>query len=96
MLKGCRKNVVYVKNTDSELFEEAYFIVSDSSAAKNKCENDMLKEASRIISNGPMRSYFSDGKNTSDEKKGDIGKALWFVLGATVTAALNAVFFFII
>ncbi len=96
MLKGCRKNVVYVKNTDSELFEEAYFIVSDKTAIKNKCENDMLKEASRIISNGPMRSYFPTDKEAKNESAAEIRKALWFVLGATVTAALNAVIFFII
>ncbi len=46
MIKGCLRNVIVVKDTGSDLFEEAYFIVS----AKGGRENcDLLCEAKKII-----------------------------------------------
>ncbi len=96
MLKGCKKNVVYVKNTGSELFEEAYFIVSDAAVTKCKGENDMLREASKIISGSPVSSYFPSENNESKHTKREMGKAAWFMLGVAVTAALNAIIYFII
>ena len=50
MIKGCKKNVVYVRNTDSELFEEAYFILSDDFEQSPTSEPDMLAEANSICS----------------------------------------------
>lgn len=96
MLKGCKKNVVYVKNTGSELFDEAYFIVSDAAVTKCKGESDMLREANKIISGSPVCSYFPSEKEESKKSKKEIGKAAWFMLGAAVTAALNAVIYLII
>ena len=47
MIKGCSRRVIVIKHPESELFEEAYFIVNPK-----KCErkqSDLLAEAGRII-----------------------------------------------
>lgn len=89
MIKGCRKNVVYIKDTGSEMFREAFFILSDAEKSRALTETDMLREARRLIAETP------------EEGKGErpmlgIAKALWFVLGAAVTTALNTAIYYII
>ena len=93
MLKGCKKNVVYVKNTGSELFEEAYFIVSDT-AARNG-ERDMLRAASEIIESSPVSGYFQNEHRENKRGRG-VGKFLFFMLGAVSMAALNAIIYLIL
>ena len=49
MVRGCQKKIIYLKNTGSEVFEEAYFVVSEKpSATMGEC--DMVEEANRILS----------------------------------------------
>lgn len=99
MIKGCKKNVVWIRNTGSEMFDEAYFIVSDKGFEKKASESDMLTEASRLISESPVAGYFCDGKETEPQKKQNvlgIGKAVWFMIGASVTTVLNAVIYYIV
>lgn len=48
MLKGCHKSIVFLKNTGSELFDEAYFIVKPNTYT-NK-DTDIVKEATRLVS----------------------------------------------
>lgn len=48
MVRGCQKKIIYVKNTDSDVFDEAYFILSDKiPEATEEC--DMVEEANRIL-----------------------------------------------
>ena len=97
MIKGCRKNVVYVKNTGSEMFDEAYFIVSDKGRGVKATESDMVREADRIISECPSASYFPSHRIASAKTSGvmTVGKAAWFMLGAFFTTALNALIYYI-
>lgn len=46
MIKGCHKNVVFLKNTGSELFDEAYFVVKAS--VKQQEYHDIVSEAMEI------------------------------------------------
>ena len=46
-VKGCKKNVLLVKGQESELFEEAYFIMRDTDRACGM--RDIVAEAQRII-----------------------------------------------
>lgn len=56
--KGCEKRMIMIKNTGSELFEEAYFILNNKKASRIT-EYDMVKEANRIVANN---SYTSIGE----------------------------------
>ena len=53
LLKGVNKRVIVIKNPESEIFEEAYFIIRSNNikgAFKQSKENEMVMEANRIIS----------------------------------------------
>ena len=92
MIKGCRKNVVWVRNTGSEMFEEAFFVLSDKGVKGRVSETDMVKAAGRIVAESPVASYFNASQSDSAAKKTRVtAKALWFMLGATVMAGLNAI-----
>ena len=49
MLRGCQKKVIHLKNTESDIFDEAIFFVSDT-VRENLRDEDFIKEANRIIS----------------------------------------------
>lgn len=46
MLKGAQKRMIVVKTADSEIFEEAYFVVR---GGVERSKPDMVLEANRII-----------------------------------------------
>jgi len=53
LLKGVNKRVIIIKNPESEIFEEAYFILKSSTIKgifKQSKDNEMVIEANRIIS----------------------------------------------
>lgn len=49
MVRGCQRRVVFLKNTDSSVFSEAYFILSDNDDTRGMSDEDMIREANRII-----------------------------------------------
>ncbi len=79
-MRGYQKRVIYLKNTGSRNFEEAYFIVRADISGENCSSDLMIEEANRIIDENfgerrgrltVFRRYF-----------------LSFVLGAAVCAIL--------
>lgn len=48
-MKGCQRSVIYLKNTGSDLFDEAYFVVSREGECAGVGQSDMIYEANRII-----------------------------------------------
>ena len=49
MVRGCQKKIIYLKNTGSEVFDEAYFVVNDKALRNGFAECDMVKEANKIL-----------------------------------------------
>ena len=49
MVRGCQKKIIYLKSTGSEVFDEAYFVLSDKTPEETKGECDMVEEANRIL-----------------------------------------------
>lgn len=47
-MRGYQRRVIYLKNTGSALFDEAYFVVRESGGAGAQ-NGDMVSEATRII-----------------------------------------------
>ena len=70
MVRGCQRKVIFVKNTGSEMFDEALFFVSRD-MAKDRSDEDMIKEANRIISEQMIGS---------EKEKGFCRRALGFIL----------------
>ncbi len=77
MIKGCKKKIIYLKNTDSTLFDEAYFVLRKDSDKENYRESDMVDEAKRIVEG-------ASGERSVDKKR----KSVWFFsLGAVCATA---------
>ena len=48
-MRGYQKKVIFLKDTGSNLFDEAYFVVSRKGEEANIEQSDMIFEANRII-----------------------------------------------
>lgn len=46
MIKGCQKRIVFLKNTGSEYFDEAYFVLKPDALERD--EADIVSEATKI------------------------------------------------
>ena len=91
MLKGCQKRVIWVRNPESKWFDEAYFILSDEPTTSGivcKKENDMIREANKIIAASPFASYYGLPPETSKKSAvSNLGiKLKWFSIGSLLTA----------
>ena len=64
MLKGCQKSIIMIKDTGSEIFDQAYFIIKDAEYCAKLHKTDMIREANRIIEENLLGVYFK-----SDKKK---------------------------
>lgn len=71
MIKGCSKRMIMLKDTGSDLFEEAYFVLKTRRGICNiSTERDFIEEANRIINEaacGGSEKYerLSSGKKFS-------------------------------
>ena len=79
MVRGCQKKIIYLKSTGSEVFDEAYFVVSDNAPNEKKGECDMVQEANRILNES---IYVSENENLFNKTKEFIkSKILPFLTG---------------
>ena len=81
-MRGCQKRVIYLKNTGSEYFDEAYFVLKNSTNLKNRSDTDVIREANRIIE-----------ENIGKRKHFNYKKWLPLVLAFIVGGALSALVF---
>ena len=50
MIKGCERRMIKIEDTDSELFESAYFIIRQNVLLPKKTKReDIIREAARIV-----------------------------------------------
>ena len=49
MYRGCKKNIIHIKNTGSRYIEQAYFILKDDLREEDERCFDMISEANRIV-----------------------------------------------
>jgi len=86
-VRGYQRRVIFLKNTGSALFEEAYFVMRSEEMTEGKSEADMVSEAGRIIEE-------NFGKK---EKRKKISKHLTllisFMSGATLTFIIALIAF---
>lgn len=90
-MKGCQKKMIMLKNTGSDIFDEAYFILKDKEARVGKVsESEMIREANRIVNENLISGYFrKEGARTRDKML----LARVFLGGFGGGALLSAVFF---
>ncbi len=78
MIKGTSKRVIVVKQPDTDLFEEAYFIVKDKKIRTKNDTKSLISEAGRII-NSENPNIKNDVKRAMRER---IINVFSFLLGA--------------
>ena len=98
MIKGCEKRVVWIRCNGSDLFDQAYFILSESAYEKKRSEGDIVTEAKRIIGQLPVSGWW-DGQNYKPKKRRRFsasGKVACFILGFALGAIPAAVLLLIL
>ena len=81
-MRGYQKKVIYLKNTGSRDFEEAYFIIRSDEKGDESSAARMIEEANRIVEENfgrKRRRFFSFTR----------GCLLSFFTGALIGAALT-------
>ena len=76
-MRGYQKRVIYLKNTGSPLFDEAYFVIKKDAYRVSVSMPDMVREANRIIS-----------ENIREKKKislRSLGYIISFIVGASLS-----------
>ncbi len=79
MIKGCRRKVVMVKSPNSEIFEEAYFILKEENEDGHS-EYDIVKEADRLLSECREKG------REKEKKKISFGEVVCFLTGVVITS----------
>ena len=89
-MKGYQKKVIFLKNTGSHLFDEAYFVVSRHGEEAAIGQSDMVVEANRIIRE-------SMGIDTHSTRKGEKNWSFFppFFLGVLASSVITLIFYLI-
>ncbi len=77
-MRGYQKKVIYMKNTGSPMFCEAYFVLSENSEKSQHNKLDMISEANRII-----EENFGKKKNIFNKR--NLFYVAAFLAGAGIT-----------
>ena len=86
-MRGYQRRVIFLKNTGSALFEEAYFVMRSLEMAEGRSEADMVAEADRII-----EENFGKRKRRLNKPR-LFGPVVSFVGGAVLTLIIALIFF---
>lgn len=93
MLKGTQKKIIHIKDTHSNIFGEAYFVLR-TDIGTEVSENEMVREAARIVDENLLSIYCSNeasmGISTirSKPKKSKSGAVAGFIAGASVCSGI--------
>lgn len=85
MIKGCQKKIVFIKDTGSDYFEEAYFVMKSDTSLPYAKENDIVSEAVRIANGTSLQK--NDKKNRFDFR------FAFFLFGAVLGLAAGGIIF---
>ena len=83
MIKGCERRMINIEDTDSELFESAYFIIRQNVPLPKKTKReDIIREAAKIVGEKmePNRSRRRERRRLWAER------AVVFAVGAAASA----------
>jgi hypothetical protein len=96
VLRGCQRKIVFLKNTGSKLFDQAYFVISDKADRDGICSTDMIAEANRIIEESLCHGEISGKLGIATQIKGVLKRiVLPFLIGAVVSGVSVAIVFII-
>ena len=83
MIKGCERRMIKIENTESELFESAYFIIRQNAPMPKKTKReDIIREAARLVGDKlePQR------RRRAEKRRMWLERGLIFGGGVVITA----------
>ena len=89
-MRGYQRNVIYLKNVGSSVFEEAYFVIRPGAENDEKSKRqDFISEANRII---------EESVGNQKGKRGAIGlkETIFFISGFLISSIISLVIAYII
>ena len=84
-VRAYHKRAIYIKDTGSSVFKEAYFILNDIQGRSDISEDDIISEANRIVEQEVKRIRKDPIFGTKRER---INFALGFFLSLVITLAV--------
>lgn len=84
-MRGCERKIIMLKGTDSEIFDEAYFLLRRD--FKNTEGDEIVREAHRIVESNTIRKR----KRIANPKE-----KIFFAVGAVIGAVLSALLYILI
>lgn len=88
-MRGYQKKVIFLKNTGSHLFDEAYFVMSREGEEAAVDQSDMVFEANRIIN----ESIGGRESRIGRERGGKKSFIIPFLIGALFSLALMTIIY---
>jgi hypothetical protein len=82
MIKGCQKRMIFVKNTGSDLFDEAYFILKDDVPSNSELDGNIVRAATAIIN---QSGFLRQSAPKRRQKRGGV---IPFLLGVAFASAI--------
>ena len=92
-MRGYQKKVIFLKDTGSHLFDEAYFVVSRRGEEANVEQSDMVFEANRIIKESLGDK---DSRIMGKDKRLKLGFIIPFFIGALIAFSVAVLLYLII
>ena len=81
MIRGAQKRMIVVRTRDSRVFEEAYFVMRREAEGDGASEQDMIREANRILERSLPRDRLTPPPPTQASPTARHGGFFWFTAG---------------
>lgn len=78
MIRGCQKKIIQIKDTQNDLFEEAYFVLKRDISHPSICERDIINEATSIVN-----SYTGTNRQVKIKRR-RLNGLVFFLLGSAI------------
>lgn len=91
-MRGYQKKVIFLKDTGSHLFDEAYFVVSRKGEEAHIEQSDMVYEANRIIKESLKDKEL---RIRGEGNKSRSGFFIPFFIGTVITSLIAVGIYFI-
>ena len=84
-MRGCERKIIMLKGTDSEIFDEAYFLLRRD--LKNTEGDEIVREAHRIVASNTTRKR---------KRVAGAGEKIFFAVGMAVGIAVTVLLYIIL
>lgn len=85
MIKGSSRKIIRLKDTGSDLFDEALFFLREDGSFSHPSEADMIREANRIVSGNLLSEW-----KREEKMKNSAIRFGWFLAGACTAGGITA------